>query len=132
MAEGDDLVKTWLAMSGVEPTPEILAHGREIAGPAPEPVDLRTVLADAATARQAAEERAGHIFGLERTIGFRDRQLRTREQQIRDMRAELRLLRSGRAVRMVSLVGRVARLRDPKRLVGAVKRRARRFLPGRS
>jgi hypothetical protein len=132
MAEGDDLVKTWLAMSGVEPTPEILAHGREIAGPAPEPVDLRTVLADAATARQAAEERAGHIFGLERTIGFRDRQLRTREQQIRDMRAELRLLKSGRAVRMVSLVGRVARLRDPKRLVGAVKRRARRFLPGRS
>jgi hypothetical protein len=132
MAEGDDLVKTWLAMSGAEPTPETLARGREIAGPVPEASDLRTVLADAAAARQAAEERAGHIFGLERTIGFRDRQLRTREQQIRDMRAELRLLKSGRAVRMVSLVGRVARLRDPKRLAGAVKRRARRFLPGRS
>ncbi|GIE33300.1 hypothetical protein Ait01nite_063450 [Actinoplanes italicus] len=132
MAEGDDLVKTWLAMSGIEPTAEILAHGREIAGPAPEPDDLRTVLADAETARRTAEERAGHIFGLERTIGFRDRQLRTREQQLRDMRAELRLLKSGRAVRMVSLVGRVARLRDPKRLAGAVKRRARRFLPGRS
>ncbi|MBW6439464.1 hypothetical protein KZ829_37640 [Actinoplanes hulinensis] len=128
MADGDDLVKTWLAMSGVEPTAEILEAGRAPAGPAEERTDLRGALAGAAAAEQKIKEQAGHIFGLERTMRFRDQQLRTREQQLRTLRDELRRLKNGRAVRAVSFVGRVTRLRDPKRLAGAVKRRAKAFL----
>ncbi|MEV4282221.1 hypothetical protein [Actinoplanes xinjiangensis] len=127
MADGDDLVTMWLAMSGVEATPEMLARGREIAGTESRP-DLLSVLADAEAARVTAREQAGHIFGLERTMRFRDQQLRTREQQLRTMRDEMRRLRGGRAVRAAQLAGRVARLRDPKRLAGALKRRARAFL----
>ncbi|GGN89365.1 hypothetical protein GCM10010112_73810 [Actinoplanes lobatus] len=128
MADGDDLVKTWLAMSGVEPTAEILEAGRALAGPAEDRTGLRGALAGAAAAEQTINEQAGHIFGLERTMRFRDQQLRTREQQLRNLRDELRRLKSGRAVRAVSFVGRVTRLRDPKRLAGAVKRRAKAFL----
>lgn len=131
MADGDDLVKTWLAMSGIEPAADILAEGRALAGEPPDAPDLRTALAGAAAAEQKIKEQAGHIFGLERTMRFRDQQLRTREQQLRAMRDEMRRLKSGRAVKVASMVGRVARLRDPKRLAGAVKHRAKRFLPGR-
>ncbi|GAA1591588.1 hypothetical protein [Actinoplanes couchii] len=129
MADGDDLVKTWLAMSGVEPTDEILARGREIAAtlPAGRP-DLRTALADDEEARTTIKEQAGHIFGLERTMRFRDQQLRTREQQLRNLRDELRRLKSGRSAQVASTLSRVARLRDPKRLAGAVKKRAKAFL----
>ena len=134
MADGDDLVKTWLAMSGVEPGVDVLKRGREIAdeaAPTVEQPDLRTLLADAETAQLKIKEQAGHIFGLERTMRFRDQQLRTREQQLRNMRDEMRLFRAGKVVKVASVVGRVARLRDPKRLAGAVKKRARKFLPGR-
>ncbi|BEL12612.1 hypothetical protein Q0Z83_108030 [Actinoplanes sichuanensis] len=127
MADGDDLVTMWLAMSGVEATPEILARGREIAGVEQRP-DLLSALADAEAARTTVAEQAGHIFGLERTMRFRDQQLRTREQQLRTMRDEMRRLRGGRAVRAAQLAGRVARMRDPKQLAGALKRRAKAFL----
>ncbi|GAA4926879.1 hypothetical protein [Actinoplanes utahensis] len=135
MADGDDLVKTWLAMSGVEPTADLLKYGREIvdeAFPAAEQPDLRAALADAEAAQLKIKEQAGHIFGLERTMRFRDQQLRTREQQLRNMRDEMRRFKAGKVVKVASVVGRVARLRDPKRLAGAVKKRARKFLPGRS
>ncbi|MBO3741012.1 hypothetical protein [Actinoplanes flavus] len=128
MADGDDLVTTWLAMSGVEATPELRARGRVIAGEPAEHTDPLSLLADADAAQRKIDEQAGHIAGLERTLRFRDQQLRTREQQLRALRDELRRLRSGRAVRAASFVGRVARLRDPKRLAGAVKRRAKAFL----
>jgi hypothetical protein len=127
MADGDDLVTMWLAMSGVTATAEILARGREIAGTEQRP-DLLSALADAEAARVTVAEQAGHICGLERTMRFRDQQLRTREQQLRAMRDEMRRLRGGRAVRAAQLAGRVARLRDPKHLAGALKRRARAFL----
>ncbi|MEU4157008.1 hypothetical protein [Actinoplanes sp. NPDC026670] len=127
MADGDDLVTMWLAMSGVESTPEILARGREVAGVEQRP-DLLSALADAEAARTTVAEQAGHIFGLERTMRFRDQQLRTREQQLRSMRDEMRRLRGGRAVRAAQLAGRVARMRDPKQLAKALKRRAKAFL----
>ena len=92
----DDLVVTWLGMSGVAENPGAVKRGREIADGLAEPVagepDLRTVLADAAADRQRATELAGKVFGLERTMRFRDQSLRTREQQIRTMRDELRKL----------------------------------------
>ncbi|SDT79706.1 hypothetical protein [Actinoplanes derwentensis] len=142
MTDGDDLVKMWLAMSGTEPTDEILTRGREIAGTVPDgrPAlagtvpdvsdvpDLRTALADADQARATIKEQAGHIFGLERTMRFRDQQLRTREQQLRNLRDELRRLKSGRSAKVAATISRVARLRDPKHLAGAVKKRAKAFL----
>jgi hypothetical protein len=127
--ESDDLVATWLGMSGVDATPAVLARGREIAGLLAEPAvaepDLRTVLADAETARVRAAELAGKVFGLERTLRFRDQSLRTREQQIRTVRDDLRGLRRSPAMRLHEITRKVAKIRDPRKFAGAVKRRLR-------
>ncbi|GIM88266.1 hypothetical protein [Paractinoplanes toevensis] len=129
MTESDDLVATWLGMSGVDATPAVLARGREIAGLLAEPavveLDLRTVLADAETARVRAAELAGKVFGLERTLRFRDQSLRTREQQIRAVRDDLRGLRRSPAMRLHEITRKVAKIRDPRKFAGAVKRRLR-------
>jgi hypothetical protein len=129
MADGDDLVAAWLAMSGVDATAAVVKRGREIADqvaepPAAEP-DVRSVLAGAEADRVRAAELAGRISGLERTLRFRDQSLRTREQQLRSTRDELRRLRRSPAVRLQSAGRKVAGLRDPRRLAHAVKRRLR-------
>lgn len=94
---GESLVALWLEMAGHEHgADEAAVTGRQLAdalalpgafptGPVP---DLRTALTDAATARRELAEAQGQIFGLERTIGFRDKQLRTREDVIRNLRAK--------------------------------------------
>ena len=127
MTSTDDLVVTWLGMSGITDDPAAVARGREIADSLAEPVadepDLRTVLADAAADRQRATELAGKVFGLERTMRFRDQSLRTREQQIRTMRDELRRLRNSPAMRLHEVTRKVAKVRNPRAFAKALKRR---------
>jgi hypothetical protein len=130
MTESDDLVSTWLSMSGVEATPEILKRGRELADqlaePATEEPDLRTLLADAEQAKVRATDLAGKVFALERTLRFRDQSLRTREQQIRKTRDDLRGLRRSPAMRLHEITSKVAKIRNPRKFAGAIKRRIRR------
>lgn len=127
--ESDDLVSTWLGMSGAEATAAVLKRGREIADlvadPAPAEPDLRTVLADAETDRVKAVELAGKVFGLERTMRFRDQSLRTREQQLRTVRDDLRKLRGSPAMKLDQLSRKVAKIRHPRQFARAVKRRLR-------
>ncbi|WP_030439568.1 hypothetical protein [Actinoplanes subtropicus] len=127
MTSTDDLVTTWLSMSGVADDPGAVKRGREIADglaePAADEPDLRTVLADAAADRQRATELAGKVFGLERTMRYRDQSLRTREQQIRTMRDELRKLRNSPAMRLHEVSRKVAKVRDPRAFARALKRR---------
>jgi hypothetical protein len=146
---GDDLVTAWLAMSGVEVSAEQLERGLErgkvlsgalttavgIPSDASQTPDLRTALADAERARAESFELAGQIFGLERTIGFRDKALRTREARIRAMReqvqkanAERARLRSSRSYAVLMLLRKAALIRRPRKLAGAVKRRVKRQL----
>ena len=61
-------------------------------------------------------ELKGQIFGLERTLGFRDKALKTRENRIREMRlqvqkanAERTKLRNSRAYAAVTLLRKAAR-----------------------
>jgi hypothetical protein len=127
MTSTDDLVVTWLGMSGITDDPGAVERGREIADGLAEPAgdepDLRTVLADAADDRQRATELAGKVFGLERTMRFRDQSLRTREQQIRTMRDELRKLRGSPAMRLHEMTRKVAKVRHPRAFARALKRR---------
>jgi hypothetical protein len=129
MSQGDDLVTTWLSMSGIEAAGAVVQRGREladlVAAPATDEPDLRTVLADAEADRLRVVELAGKVFGLERTLKFRDQSLRTREQQIRTMRDDLRRLRNSPAMRVYEVTRKVAKIRDPKRFARAVKRRLR-------
>ena len=130
MAGGDDLVAAWLAMSGVEATAAVLKRGREVADliaerPTAEP-DVRAVLAAAEADRVRAVELAGKVFGLERTLRFRDQSLRTREQQLRTVRDELRRLRGSPAMKLYEVTRKVAKIRHPRQFARAVKRRLRR------
>jgi hypothetical protein len=130
MVDGDDLVTTWLGMSGVPDAAAVLKRGREIADaiaaavdvPVEQP-DLRTLLADAEENRAKVTELAGHIFGLERTLRFRDKSLKTRERQVRAARDELRALKHSRSMQLVLGIRKVAGLRKPKTLAKAVKKR---------
>ena len=97
--------------------------------------DLRTALADAERARTESFELAGQIFGLERTLGFRDKALKTRETRIREMRtrvqevnAERTKLRNSRAYSVVKLIRKVAMIRHPRKFAGKVKRGLKRQL----
>jgi hypothetical protein len=152
---GDDLVTAWLAMSGVdapEPVPATtrdspsasaahVARGKILAAAlakaigieASQTPDLRTALADAERARTEAFELAGHIFGLERTLGFRDKALKTRETRIREMRtqvqkadAERARLRNSRLYPVVKLIRKAAMIRHPRKFAGKAKRRLKR------
>ncbi|TCO17655.1 hypothetical protein EV652_117108 [Kribbella steppae] len=149
---GDDLVAAWVAMSGIEPvgpdtgpdTPsasvEYVARGKELAGAlaaavgipadASQPPDVRTALADAERAAHEVYELKGQIFGLERTLAFRDKALKIRETRIRELRgqvqrvnAERARLRTSRAYAAVELVRKVAQIRHPRKFAGKVKRR---------
>ncbi|WP_026163686.1 hypothetical protein [Kribbella catacumbae] len=141
---GDDLVTSWLAMSGLPDTR--VARGKELVGalavalgtvetPAP---DVRTALADAERAKQELVELKGHVFGLERTLGFRDKALKTRETRIREMRlqvqkanAERTRFRNSRAFAAATLIRKAATIRNPRQFAGKVKRRLKKQLRNR-
>jgi hypothetical protein len=156
---GDDLVSAWLAMSGIEApqqtpatTPDTpsasvaqVARGKELAAalstalgvPADgsQTPDVRTALADVDRAAQEIHELKGQIFGLERTLGFRDKALKTRETRLREMRtqvqkanAERTKLRNSRAYSAVKLIRQAAQIRNPRKFAGKVKRRVKRQL----
>ncbi|MFK4083876.1 hypothetical protein ACI2LF_07205 [Kribbella sp. NPDC020789] len=148
---GDDLVSVWLSMSGItpaEPTPatsphapsiaaEQVAWGKQLAAalaavldpPQHTQPDLRTALADADRARLELFELQGHVFGLERTLGFRNKALKTRENRIRELRAQVQKataernkLHSSRSYALARTVARAAQLRNPRKLAAKTKR----------
>lgn len=154
---GDDLVSAWVAMSGIEapaPVPATavdtpsasvaqVACGKELAAAlagvlgipsdASQTPDLRTALAEAEQAKKESVELAGQIFGLERTLGFRDKALKTRETRIREMRtqvtkanAERTRLRNSKAYSAVKLIRKAAMIRNPRKFAGKVKRKVNR------
>jgi hypothetical protein len=134
---GNDLVATWLSMSGEEASIAALERGRQIAdalsaatgdtsGDA-DGIDLQTALADAAAAQTEAFELAGHIAGLERTLAYRDKQLRVREQRIRRLRKEVRNVEADPAVKLAHRLRKFAAIRHPRR---AARRAVRRILRG--
>jgi hypothetical protein len=140
---GDDLVYAWLGMSGVylvEPVPatspdtpptsaEQVARGKELAAALAvaletrehAEVDARTALAEAEQARHELFELKGHVYGLERTLGFRDKALKTRENRIRELRtqvqkttAERDRIRGSRTYTLARFLSRAAQIRNPR------------------
>ncbi|MFB6719884.1 hypothetical protein ACFCV3_06985 [Kribbella sp. NPDC056345] len=148
---GDDLVSTWLSMSGVppvDPTPataphvesavaEQIAWGKQLAAALSAVLDprehtqpdLRTALADADRARLELHELQGHVFGLERTLGFRNKALKTRENRIRELRTQVQKatadrnkLHRSRSYALARTVARAAQIRNPRKLASKAKR----------
>ncbi len=148
---GDDLVSTWLSMSGVppvDPTPataphvesavaEQIAWGKQLAAALSAVLDprehtqpdLRTALADADRARLELTELQGHVFGLERTLGFRNKALKTRENRIRELRTQVQKatadrnkLHRSRSYALARTVARAAQIRNPRKLAAKTKR----------
>ena len=133
---GDELIAIWMSMSG-SPVPEqaretlftrahSLADAVRAATPGGTLVhrDVRAALADADAATHELMEARGHIFGLERTIGFRDKQLRTREQVIRELRqkvAKVERLKDQKAVRL-ALKARTLATSDRRTVLSRGKR----------
>ena len=150
---GDDLVSTWMGMSGVElpepvhatspDTPPAsaghVARGKELAAaldavletrPA---ADVRTALADAERARHELFELKGHVYGLERTLGFRNKALKTRENRIRELRIQLQKvtaahdrIRGSRTYALSRVIFHAAQVRKPRVVARKVSRRLRR------
>jgi hypothetical protein len=141
---GDDLVTTWLGMSGAPD--QSVARGTEIAAALSAALgkvetqtpDVRTALADAERAKQELFELKGHVFGLERTLGFRDKALKTREARLRDLRlqvqkanAERTRFRNSRAYAAATLIRKAATIRNPRKFAYKVKRRLKKKLGNR-
>jgi hypothetical protein len=151
---GDDLVSTWLGMSGVEapePVPATspdtppasagqVARGKELAAALAavlptrdrSAVDVRTALADAEQARRELFELKGHVYGLERTLGFRNKALKTRENRIRELRTQLQKLtvdhdriRGSRTYALSRVIFHAAQVRRPHVLARKLSRRLR-------
>ncbi|MEV0287102.1 MULTISPECIES: hypothetical protein [unclassified Kribbella] len=152
---GDDLIATWLGMSGVEPPEQLpasssdsasesvdhVARGKEIAAALAESletreqaaVDVRTVMADAQRARQELFELKGHVYGLERTLGFRNKAMKTRENRIRELRTQLQKLtvdhariRGSRTYAVSRVIFHAAQIRRPHVVARKLSRRLRR------
>lgn len=152
---GDDLVATWLSMSGVEPpeqlpatTPdspsasvEHVARGKQLAGALAgvleareyAEADVRTALADAERAQHELFELKGHVYGLERTLGFRNKAMKTRENRIRELRTQLQKLtaaheriRGSRTYALSRVFFHTAQIRKPQVVVRKVSRLLRR------
>jgi len=130
----EDLVATLLRMSGDDASPSTLERGRTLATAvaagtdavlAESGVDVRSALEEAAAARHELFELRGHVFGLERTLGYRDKQLKVREKRIREMRANMRRVEAIRNHRMFKLVRYAAKIRQPKQFARAVVRKLR-------
>jgi len=150
---GDDLVSTWLGMSGVEApeqtqatspdtlpaTTEQVPRGKEIAialdvvlETSTTNVDVRTALAEAEEAKQELFELKGHVYGLERTLGFRNKAMKTRENRIRELRGQLQRLttaheriRGSRTYAVSRVIFHAAQVRKPKVVARKLARRIR-------
>lgn len=150
---GDDLVSAWLGMSGVEPPeqtqatgPDTLpasaqqvARGKELAAALSAvletnttTVDVRTVLAEAEQAKHELFELKGHVYGLERTLGFRNKAMKTRENRIRELRGQLQRLtaaheriRGSRTYALSRVIFHAAQVRKPKVVARKLARRIR-------
>ncbi len=152
---GDDLVSAWMGMSGIE-LPEAVqatspdsapasaghvARGKDLAAALAgvletrehPGVDVRTALADAEAARRELFELKGHVFGLERTLGFRNKAMKTRENRIRELRDQLQKLtadheriRGSRTYALSRVVFHAAQVRKPRVVARKVSRRLRR------
>ncbi|MEU4603172.1 hypothetical protein AB0F43_09355 [Kribbella sp. NPDC023972] len=151
---GDDLVSTWLGMSGVEPPEPVpatspdtppasagqVARGKELAAALTavlptrdgSAVDVRTALADAEQARRELFELKGHVYGLERTLGFRNKAMKTRENRIRELRTQLQKLtvdhdriRGSRTYALSRVIFHAAQVRRPHVVARKLSRRLR-------
>ncbi|GAA2820538.1 hypothetical protein [Kribbella solani] len=150
---GDDLVSAWLGMSGVEPpehlqatspdalpaSTEQVARGKELAAALAvavetntDLVDLRTSLAAAEEARQELFELKGHVYGLERTLGFRNKAMKTRENRIRELRGQVQKLnvaheriRGSRTYAVSRVIFHAAQVRKPKTVARKLARKIR-------
>jgi hypothetical protein len=151
---GDDLITTWLGMSGVEPPEDIpatspdtppasaghVARGKELAAALDavletrhhQPVDVRTALADAERARKELFELKGHVYGLERTLGFRNKAMKTRENRIRELRTQLQKvtvdldrIRGSRTYALSRVIFHAAQVRKPHVVARKLSRRLR-------
>ncbi|MGW7687145.1 hypothetical protein ACWGID_40770, partial [Kribbella sp. NPDC054772] len=112
---GDDLVSAWLGMSGVEAPEQLqatspdtlpaateqVARGKELAaaltavlGTSTHAIDVRSALTEAEEAKHELFELKGHVYGLERTLGFRNKAMKTRENRIRELRLQLQRLQA--------------------------------------
>ena len=152
---GDDLVSAWMGMSGVElpepvqaTSPDTapasaghVAQGKDLAAALADVLetrkhpaaDVRTALADAEAARRELFELKGHVFGLERTLGFRNKAMKTRENRIRELRNQLQRLtadhdriRGSRTYALSRVVFHAAQVRKPRVVARKVSRRLRR------
>jgi hypothetical protein len=149
---GDDLVSAWLGMSGIEPpeqtqatAPDTLpastaqvARGKELAAAlsavlgTTTTVDVRTALAEAEEAKHELFELKGHVYGLERTLGFRNKAMKTRENRIRELRGQLQRLtaaheriRGSRTYAVSRVIFHAAQVRKPKVVARKLARRVR-------
>ncbi|NIK54923.1 hypothetical protein [Kribbella shirazensis] len=150
---GDDLVSAWLGMSGIEPpeqtqatspdtataAAEQVARGKELAAAlnavletGTTTVDVRTALAEAEEAKHELFELKGHVYGLERTLGFRNKAMKTRENRIRELRGQLQRLtvaheriRGSRTYAVSRVIFHAAQVRKPKVVARKLARRIR-------
>ncbi|WP_165553175.1 hypothetical protein [Kribbella speibonae] len=150
---GDDLISAWLGMSGVEApeqthatspdslpaTTEQIARGKDLAAAldavletTTTKVDIRTALAEAEEAKQELFELKGHVYGLERTLGFRNKAMKTRENRIRELRGQLQRLttaheriRGSRTYAVSRVIFHAAQVRKPKVVARKLVRRIR-------
>jgi len=151
---GDDLVSTWMGMSGVEPAESVqaispdtppastrhVAHGKELAAALAGVLetrdhpgaDVRTAMADAEAARRELFELKGHVYGLERTLGFRNKAMKTRENRIRELRDQLQKvtadhdrIRGSRTYALSRVVFHAAQVRKPRVVARKLGRRIR-------
>jgi hypothetical protein len=150
---GDDLVSAWLGMSGVEPpeqlpatspdtppaTAQQAARGKELAAALDvvletrkATVDVRSALAAAEEAKKELFELKGHVYGLERTLGFRNKAMKTRENRIRELRGQLQRLttaheriRDSRTYAVSRVIFHAAQVRKPKTVARKLARRVR-------
>lgn len=124
---GPELVAIWSSMAGVPLDDSHLSAGRVsadlLADPQPLVVHTRTALADQEELVRQLSEAKGHIFGLERTIGFRDKQLLTRERRIHKLHQDLKHVEKVRAHPAYKAAKQAMKLRDPEKVVVVVKGR---------
>ena len=152
---GDDLVSAWMGMSGIElpepvqatspdTPPESTAHvarGKELAAALADVLqtrdqqaaDVRTALAEAERAKQELFELKGHVYGLERTLGFRNKAMKTRENRIRELRTQLQKLtvdhdriRGSRTYAVSRVIFHAAQIRRPHVVARKLSRHLRR------
>lgn len=132
---GESNVASWLEAAGASSEQPVLRRGRELADALASHRRVRTsgvptlreALADAESARREAMELAGHVFGLERTIGFRDKQLKSRGDVIKKLRGGAVAAAPTPSVTGITrLARRTAQVRSLDELTAGVNRVARR------